>query len=522
MQTPIINFIKEYESKKGSRFHMPGHKGQAFLGCESLDITEIAGADALYEAEGMIAESEKNASKLFGTAKTLFSTEGSSQCIRAMMKLVIGYQNESLYKAKQEKEQLKQPCGQTNMNKCAVRGFGAVTEAEKIRPYVIAARNVHKAFLYAAALVDFDVVWLYPKEMHSLCSCEISVEQVEAELCRQVQKKGILPAAVYVTSPDYLGGQLDIKALAEICHHYGTVLAVDNAHGAYLHFLKEKSHPIDLGADICCDSAHKTLPVLTGGAYLQIGKIAPDYFVQNAKQAMVLFGSTSPSYLIMGSLDLCNAYLSDGYEKKLEQTIQKLENLRESLRKMGWCVEQTDPLKLTIRSESIYVHEQTGNTECECSRYNMTGVEIANELRKAQIECEYADKNYLVLMATPENAEEDFEKLEEKMQEIAIRKKKCVKENNKYLHTEDIKFFHKEEKMQPLYCEQKISIREAIFSNQEQIKTKDSVGRICGIPIVSCPPAIPIVVAGELINEEAVKLFAYYGIETVSVVKITN
>ncbi len=509
MQTPIINFIRDYAEKKGSRFHMPGHKGQAFLGCESLDITEVVGADALYEAEGIIAESEKNAAELFGTAKTLFSTEGSSQCIRAMMKLVVGWQSQRLDKMKLEQEH-----SQTNVDKYAVRGSSVVREVENIRPYVIAARNVHKAFLYAAALVDFDVVWLYPKEMHSLCSCEISVEQIEAELCQQVQKKGILPAAVYVTSPDYLGGQLEIKTVAEICHRYGTILAVDNAHGAYLHFLEEKQHPIDLGADICCDSAHKTLSALTGGAYLQISKNAPGYFIQNAKQAMVLFGSTSPSYLIMGSLDLCNAYLSDGYEKKLAQTVQRLENLRKKLRKAGWIVEQTDPLKLTVQA-----------------LFEMTGIEIAEELHKVQIECEYADENYLVCMATPENTEEDFEKLEEKMQEIAIRKKNCTKENHKDLHTEMkyIKFLHqKEEKMQqknekitlqPLYCEQKLSIREAIFSSQEQIKVENSVGRICGVPTVSCPPAIPIVVAGERINEEAVKLFAYYGIEMVSVVK---
>ena len=145
MRTPIADFVKEYANKKGCRFHMPGHKGQAFLGCEAFDITEIAGADALYEADGIIAESEKNASKLFGTEKTVFSTEGSSQCIKAMMHLVVG---------------------------CSKKD-------ENVRPYVIASRNVHKAFLYAATLVDFDVVWLYPDEMHSLCSCAVSKEQLK-------------------------------------------------------------------------------------------------------------------------------------------------------------------------------------------------------------------------------------------------------------------------------------------------------------------------------------------------------
>ena len=89
MKTPIANFVKEYAENNMTRFHMPGHKGKNFLGCEEYDITEVKGADALYEAEGIIAESEANATELFGTARTLFSTEGSSQCIRAMMYLIV-------------------------------------------------------------------------------------------------------------------------------------------------------------------------------------------------------------------------------------------------------------------------------------------------------------------------------------------------------------------------------------------------------------------------------------------------
>ena len=87
MRTPIHDFVTEYTTSDTVRFHMPGHKGQLLLGCEGRDITEIAGADALYEADGIIAESEANATALFGTGKTLYSTEGSSQCVRAMLEL---------------------------------------------------------------------------------------------------------------------------------------------------------------------------------------------------------------------------------------------------------------------------------------------------------------------------------------------------------------------------------------------------------------------------------------------------
>lgn len=442
MNTPIADFVKEYAYDEYVRFHMPGHKGNAFLGCESFDITEVKGADSLYEASGIIEESEKNASILFGTKRTVYSTEGSSQCIKAMLYLALTYKKRSG------------------------------------RPYVIAARNAHKAFLYAVALLDLDVVWLWPDEMKSICSCPITAGQIE----EAISQRDELPVAVYLTSPDYLGGIADIASIAEVCHRYGTVLAVDNAHGAYLRFLNKSMHPIDLGADICCDSAHKTLPVLTGGAYLHISKNAPEYFAQNAKIAMALFGSTSPSYLTLMSLDLCNDYLEDGYFPALQASVSMVKEMKESLYKNGWDVQTTEPLKIVIKSPKV-----------------ATGEGIANMLRRKQIECEYADRNYIVFMVTPENSYENLQYLVEAMGENHLG----VSENTLLL---------------PAKCEKEMSVRRAIFSKQEKIPVEDAKGRICASPMIGCPPAIPIVVSGEIITDEAIQLFRYYGIKDISVV----
>lgn len=441
--TPILDFVKTYADSNFTRFHMPGHKGHPFLGCEPYDITEIKGADALYEAEGIIAQSETNATALFGTQRTFYSTEGSSQCIRAMMYLAMSSQKRNN------------------------------------RPYVIAARNAHKAFLYAAALLDLDVLWLYPEEVHSICSCMITPSQVEEALKNQEEP----PIAVYLTSPDYLGGQLDIVSIAEICHQYGTLLTVDNAHGAYLHFLKKSTHPMDLGADLCCDSAHKTLPVLTGGAYLHIGKHAPVYLAEQAKQAMILFGSTSPSYLLLCSLDMCNSYLMDSYSDKLDAFIQKIGCLKKRLRENGWKILETDPLKLTIQCPS-----------------QLDGLAVSEKLRVGNIECEYADSEYIVLMLTIEHTEEDLEKLVEVL----------TKNSFEYLKTPTLK---------PIKTKQVTSIRNAIFHVHESIPVEDANGRICGVPTVSCPPAIPIVVSGERIDENAIKMFQHYKIEKVDVIR---
>lgn len=443
MNTPIADFVRGYEKKNMTRLHMPGHKGKSFLGCEQWDITEIGGADALYEATGIIAESEANASKLFGTARTVYSTEGSSQCIRAMLYLAM-----------------------TNRKSNG-------------RPTVVAARNVHKAFIYAAAVLDLDVVWLWPEEdVQSICSCPISAEQL-TETLKSLKEP---PIAVYITSPDYLGGQPDISALAKVCHERDTILAVDNAHGAYLHFLEELMHPIDLGADITCDSAHKTLPVLTGGAYLQISKNAPKGFVENAKHAMALFGSTSPSYLILASLDLCNEYLVENYRDKLATTTRKLEEVRETLRQAGWKVLMTEPLKLTI-----------------CAPQGLSGIDLAETLREQNIECEYADEKYMVCMVTPENTEEDLGRLL-----MALGKNELP--------------YMAEKPIGQVRCRQSMTMREAIFAEQETISAQDALGRVCGTPTVSCPPAIPIVVSGEVIEQQAIDVFKRYGITKIDVV----
>ena len=150
MNTPVCDFVKRYGQESPVRMHMPGHKGASFLGWEGLDITEIEGADWLYGPEGIIRESEENAAGLFGTGQTLYSTEGSSQCIRAMAYLAL---------------------------------LAFWEKSPGVRPAIIAGRNAHKSFLTACALLDFDIVWLFPENQdYSLCRCDISPARLEKAL----------------------------------------------------------------------------------------------------------------------------------------------------------------------------------------------------------------------------------------------------------------------------------------------------------------------------------------------------
>ena len=451
---------------------MPGHKGRGPLGCEELDITEIAGADELYEAEGIIAQSEANATQLFSTARTYYSTEGSSQCIRAMLHLAL-----------------------------------QMRPAKAGRPVLLAARNAHKALLYAAALLDFDIQWLWPAPdaAGALCTCPVEPEALSSAL-DELSAEGRTPFGVYLTSPDYLGFVQDVAGLSAVCHAHGLPLLVDNAHGAYLHFLKEGSrHPIQLGADLCCDSAHKTLPVLTGGAYLHLGPSvqADEAAVRNA---LALFGSTSPSYLILQSLDACNRQLTESYPAGLQRCCARLAALRGELNAAAQAAgcpvplvldgPGREPLKLTLDAAAL----------------GMTGTALADALRGGQLECEYADPRYVVLMFTPCNPPEDYARLRTVLRQCLHG----LPAAGRLPQPEELAGeFMALAQQARAHC----TIRQAVFAPQERIPVQQALGRICAMPTVSCPPAIPIAVSGEEITPAALKLMQRYGVTEVSVLR---
>lgn len=444
MDTPICDFVSEYADSHPLRLHMPGHKGMPVLGVEDRDITEVNGADVLYSASGIIQRSEQNASRLFGTALTLYSAEGSSLSIRAMLYLIALY-----------------------------------AKANGKRPLVCAGRNAHKVFVTGTALTNLDVCWLFSKEPGSVVSCTLELDALEERLTREQ------PAAVYVTSPDYLGNLADISSLSRLCHAHGALLAVDNAHGAYTRFLSPSLHPMDLGADLCADSAHKTLPVLTGGAYLHISKTAPALLAEHAEAALSLFASTSPSYLILQSLDAANRYLADGYAEKLTDTARQLDACKSRLKDCGYDVIGSEPLKLTLGTKPM----------------GWRGDEVAAYLEAHGVVCEFSDADFVVMMFTPAVSDADVHRAQELL--VSLEKKPPIAEKPPRL-------------TMPVRC---MTAREALFSPQEKLPVEKAVGRVLAAACVTCPPAVPIVACGEQIDETAVACFRYYGIENCIVVK---
>ena len=426
---PIEKALDEYIEKDLSRFHMPGHKGsEKFFDYYKYDVTEVEGTDSLFESSEAIFETEKRFASIYGAGASILSAGGSTLCIQTMLSVNL-------------------------------------EPGDKL----IIARNCHASAVNTMALLDIDPIWINPRD----------IKAAEKAFDEHPDAK-----AVYLTSPDYFGVMSDIAAFSKLCHERGAKLLVDNAHGAHLHFTPIEMHPIALGADMCSDSLHKSLPVLTGGALLHM----KDESLRNAaKQKMRLFGSTSPSYLIMLSMDRCAEYLETDAKFDFAMLNGKVANLRYKAFEHGLApkVRNVEPARLVLSVKST----------------EMTADEFGKRLREYKIEPEYVNDEWAVLMASPFNTEEDFEHVAKFIED-----------------TFGNGFASFEERLSEM-PEKAMSIREAIFAESEEIKTEDAIGRTAAGLNLPCPPCIALAAPGEVINEKIAKLLIRYGIEKINVVK---
>ncbi len=435
MKTPIYSQLLKHKLLDYSPFHTPGHKNNFFpKNLFELDFTELPDTDALYEAEGIILETEKNLAKLFSAKRSIISSGGCTLAIQTMLRL-------------------------------------ASQRGKKI----LFARNIHRSAVNACALLGIIPKWILPKSENGLFTGRISPQNVEKEFLNDNEI-----SALYVTSPDYYGELTDIKALSEICRKYNKLLLVDNAHGSHLAFLKENQHPVHLGADMSACSLHKTMPVLTGGAVLNIGN---SKFAENAKNAMSLFGSTSPSYPIMASIDICCDYMLNGNGISDYRALEeRVANIKES-----------------AKNHRIIQPEGSCDTTRIC--INTNGIENQIEFfHSYNIEPEFFDGQNAVFICTPFNTEKDFQRLE-----TAISNIKTIPPIQKNI------FFE--------LPEIKLSPREAILSETEIISVENSLGKISAESACPCPPGIPVIMPGEVINKNTVSQLLEYKFKYITVVK---
>ncbi len=423
--------------------HTPGHKNNPFYFPKefwSLDFTELPDTDSLFEANGVIALAEKNAASVFGTAGTFFSSGGCTLCIQTMISL------------------------------CCKRGSK-----------IISSRNIHRSAVNTMALLDLQPIWILPKnEPNSFTSGRIQAEDVEQAIINNLNSS---IGAVYITSPTYYGEISDIKSISEVCKKYDIPLLVDNAHGTHLLLTKQNLHPIKLGATMTACSAHKTLPVLTGGAFLNI---SDERYLPYVKETMSIFASTSPSYLIMASLDLAVAYMCDKGKSDFQELEERTISIKNTAKNRGILIPNglCDTTRIAINTASIGMN---GNIAGEYFRLN-------------GIEPEFTDNIWVVFIATPFNTIEELDRLENAIKNIPINSPIV----NKSINIEIPK--------------QIMTPSEAFFSKKEVISTLMANNRISAVSACPCPPGIPLVMAGELITKKEIDLLILNGINNISVV----
>lgn len=426
MNTPICNFLEKYTNENKLRLHVPGHKGEM-----PHDITEVYGADSLYESDvsrGIIGTSEAIASSIFGAKKTFYSCAGSTLSIQAAL---------------------------------------GTLKAQGVNT-IAASRYSHRALASAASLLRMNIKWLYPKEYMS-ANIKYDAEAIKGA------------DAIFITNIDYYGGTWEF-----VNPKIPTI--IDNAHGAYLKFLDKRKfgtqylHPMELGFPLMsAESAHKTLPVLTGGAYLHFSEGA-DF--SRAKEMMALFGSTSPSYLILESLDRFNAIIADNINI-VNNAAYAVQELKERLIRAGIPLKQSDPLRITIDA-------------AECG---LSGFDFARGLRLNGVECEMADENNVVLMFSTQTTPEDCERAEMGVLFVSMRPPK-----------EPVKFPH-------IIAKQELPMWEAMYKDSKEVPVEQAAGEICASMKAPCPPGIPLIFPGEKIDSEIVEILKMHNVKSVLVVK---
>lgn len=423
-KAPLWQALQEYQKLNRTSFHTPGHKGKDFFPKNPWqnDLTELPETDALYEAEGVILASEKELARLYHADRSLISAGGCTLAIQAMIRL-------------------------------ACHGGK-----------LLCSRILHRSAVNTMALLGIEPLWILPKNQ-SGCSGRIEPEQV----LEMLNKHDDIDA-VYITSPDYYGALSDIAGISAVCQKFNIPLLVDNAHGSHLAFLHENLHPLHLGATMTACSMHKTLPVLTGGAALNIhGK----KYTENAKTAMALFGSTSPSYPIMCSIDLCVQWLLNGGAEKyaaLESTIAKIKSTTATkgiIQPLGLC----DPLRISLNTASV----------------GMSGTESGAYFRERGLEPEMFDRENVVFICTPFNTNTELERLHKAILDLPTKTSVFSEQNFAFELPERV-----------------MTIREALLSPKKNIPLEQAVGEIAADIVCPCPPGIPLVIPGERITATCV------------------
>ena len=434
MKLHIFEALAAYKKSRPARFHMPGHKanrrGFPLLKDAALDVTELSFSDSLECPNGIIASAQEDIAGILGAKYSYILTDGATAGVYAM-----------LY---------------------AVRRQGGK---------VAIARSSHKSVYNACALLGVEPYILQNNERDGVL-LPPGPADVEAALAREPRI-----TAVLLTSPDYYGNTADLAAVRKVCDRYGRLLLVDGAHGAYLKFDPDLAAEYAGGyADMWVDGSHKTMPTLTQGALLNV---SDERLRRSAEEGLDLFRTTSPSYLVMASVEYGVKYFAERGAVLTDAVKRELAFVRARLNKRGLsCYEGSKTLVLAV---------------------DFGGAGIAPKaayeaLERRGVYAELYDGRYVLFYLSPLTTAGDIARMERAVR--AVARTKALR--GSYAAAAEL----------PPPGERKFSFLAAVAMPYEELPPLQAVGRVCARNAGVTPPCYPVAVAGEQLTAQAAELLA--------------
>lgn len=451
-ETPLFDALMEYVNKDTIPFHVPGHKKgigmdeefKNFIGINpfKIDVTVFKLVDSLHHPTGPIKKAQELAADAYGTDATFFSIHGTSGAIQAMI-------------------------------------MSVVKSGDKI----LIPRNVHKSVTAGIILSGATPVYMQPELDKKVGIAHgVTPETVEETLTANPDAKAVL-----IINPTYYGVATDIKKIADIVHSYDIPLIVDEAHGPHLGFNEKlPMSAIEAGADICAQSTHKIIGALTQCSLLHVHSKRVD--IHRVRQQLNLLQTTSPSYILMASLDCARRQIALHGRELLDNTIELANYAREEINKIPgfYCFGHEilnepgafalDPTKITIT----------------CRELGITGYDLDMILsNKYHIQMELSDLYNVLAVGSFGDTKESIDALLNALREISTE----------YYGKGEIKSDFIDI---PAIPRQELHPREAFNSEKISFPLKQSIGEVSGEFLLAYPPGIPILCPGEVITKEII------------------
>ena len=469
----IFDKLKNYSDSDYYAFHMPGHKRNLDLmdgtSPYRIDITEIDGFDDLHHAEGILKEAQERAAEVYHADETHFLVNGSTVGILSAI-------------------------------------LGTTEKGDSI----LVARNCHKSVYHAIYLNELDPVYLYPKFDTELgLSTEIDAADVQKAL---EEHPGI--RAVMIVSPTYDGVVSDIEKIAEIVHEAGCLLIVDEAHGAHFGFDPYFPKSANMyGADLVINSLHKTLPALTQTALLHVNGERVNR--RKVKRYLDMLQTSSPSYILMASIDACIHLLEQTQMQKcsiFKEYAAHIDNLREELKKLKY-------LKI-IRTENTDRYDRS-KFVISVKHAPISSHELYERLlRDYHLQMEMLAGTYVLAMTTVGDTQEGLDRLRDALLAIdaeldAKLKSGSGQEQKPMQMTDtDLPLSGRQPSLEKVWTiAEAVKCRDVVPSRKGKIETcgfADSAGHISLEYAYLYPPGSPLIVPGERITQEAVEILCWY------------